>query len=47
MAFQNVAVGEPLVHPKELIALNDGGIGKSTKNSKHSLHRRDFYLRLW
>lgn len=24
MAFQNVVVGEPLVHPKELIALNDG-----------------------
>lgn len=23
MAFQNVVVGEPLVHPKELIALND------------------------
>ena len=23
MAFQNVVVGEPLIHPKELIALND------------------------
>lgn len=33
MAFQNVAVGEPLVHLKELIALNDGGLGNQRKTA--------------